>query len=128
MVTIAHIALRRILVGAAAVLATSALGIYAAPPTPQASAPVSLSAMSSSWNTPDTLHLSFCPLGKAHKHGKGCRGGSIKNLVKPTTKCVEGAAGGAATGAGLATLAGPEAAPTGAWIGAGGGCLLTLTH
>lgn len=28
-----------------------------------------------------SVHIepSFCPLGKAHKHGKGCRGGSIND-------------------------------------------------
>jgi hypothetical protein len=65
---------------------------------------------------------SVCIFGKAHKHGKGCRGGS---LVKPerATKCGKGAVVGGLAGAGFGGSFGPEFAPTGTYLGAAAGCV-----
>lgn len=69
-----------------------------------------------------------CPLGKARKKGKGCRGGSIvKGVKKGVTKCLEGGKTGAGVGGmigGTAAVvtAQPEAVPLGAAFGGAIGC------
>ena len=114
----------RILLGAlvAATVATGTTGTASASPT--VSAPLTLAATST---TLQGAHPSFCPFGKAHKHGKGCRGGS---LVKGKNgKCLKGAAIGAAvTGFGGFIATGGTGAAQGALLGAIGGCAGVLAE
>lgn len=122
MTTTAVNPIRRILLaaGTAAMVSTAVVfGATADAEESSTTAPITLATSTSALPDPNGLHSEFCPFGKAHKHGKGCRGGSLTK-GKPR-KCVLhgglGAIGGFAAGS-----PGGITAPQGAVLGAATGC------
>jgi hypothetical protein len=116
------ITISRILLAAAAT--AGLVGASGAVPTTQTTEPVTLAAVSSSLDGNTGLHLGFCPFGKAHKHGRGCRFGSIKNVVKPAKRCAAAGSEGAMAG----YEAGGEAGPAAALVVGGVTCAVAAAH
>lgn len=76
---------------AAAILATGSMQTTSGRPTNLvATQPVVRVVSSATLTSATHVHPSFCVLGKAHKKGKGCRGGSVAKKVKPELEeCVK---------------------------------------
>lgn len=120
--------IHRILVaaGTAAMVSTAVVfGATAGAEEIPATAPITLATSASALSAPNGLHSEFCPFGKAHKHGKGCRGGSLTK--GKARKCAAGGAIGAMVG-GAAAAGGTAGMGTtqGAILGAAGGCATSL--
>lgn len=112
--------------GTAAMVSTAVVfGVTASAEEIPTTAPITLVTSTSAWPASNGLHSEFCPFGKARKHGKGCRGGSLTK-GKPR-KCATGGAIGAIAGGGAAAAGtGGFGTTQGAILGAASGCAASL--
>ncbi len=134
MFTIARSATRRVLVaaGATGVIATALVGCSGTASAAEVAVPVTPASVSGPLVAGHDLQPSWCPLGKAHKGGKGCWGGGlddqVKKVVKPAKRCAQGAWKGAKGGAEFGGNFGTAGAVAGTSWGAQGGCWWGVAH